>query len=87
MTVFNLPCNFSDQQLDEIDNLRGGIERDDFLRIALQMGICDIRSDSTLSEQDNLRGLLLAQTQGFQQVKSLRRINAADSKHDKDKKA
>ena len=86
MTIFNLPCNFSDQQLDEIDNLRGGMERDDFLRVALQMGLLDLRNDSSMSEQDNLRSLVLAQTQGFQQIKNLRRINAADSKHDKEKK-
>jgi hypothetical protein len=87
MTVFNLPCNFSDEQLDEIDNLRGSIERDDFLRIALQMGLLDVRNDSSMSEQDNLRSLLLAQTRGFQHVKSLRTINAADTKHDKKKEA
>jgi hypothetical protein len=49
--------------------------------------LLDVRNDSSMSEQDNLRSLLLAQTRGFQHVKSLRTINAADTKHDKKKEA
>ena len=86
MPILNLPCNFSDEQLDEIEYLRGGVERDEFLRLALQMGFLDVRNDSSMSEQDNLRALLLSQTRGFQQIKTLRTINAPDTKHDKEKK-
>ena len=65
MPDISLPLSFSDLALQRIDDLRGSIPRDEFLRRALQLGLCDLQDEATRQTKEGIYQAVLFQTSNF----------------------
>ena len=83
MPLLSLNFSVTDAQLAEIETLRDRIERDEFLRLALELGIADFRDESIRAQKDGIYQVMSGQTQNYQKARTERRLTLPNTKEQK----
>lgn len=78
MPIIELKFTVSELQLQTIEALRGKIPQADFLRNALQLGLCDFMDDSCRVTKDMIYQGIAAQTENYQTARKSRMIDTPE---------
>jgi hypothetical protein len=74
MPTLKLEFTVTDHQLQIIETLRGKIPQADFLRQALQLGLCDFMDESCRVTKDFIYQGVLSQTENYSAARHIRKI-------------
>ena len=74
MPIINLTFRVTDDMDAQIDILRGGIKREEFLRIALELGIADFLDESVKATKDFIYQGILSRTESYNKARARRRV-------------
>lgn len=79
MPTITMKFEMSEAQLSVVETLRGPIPREQFLRLALQLGLCDFQDDSCRVAKDAIYQTVGALNANYEHARRSRNIDAPDA--------
>lgn len=82
MPDLNVTFHLTDAQFTMLEGLRDKIDRDEVLRLCLDMGLSDFFDDCTRMHKDSLYQTMQAMTKNYEKGRGLRRVTLPDAAAD-----